>query len=310
VGGASIGLASSAAFIWDAAHGMRPLKDVLVTDYGLGPALQGWTLLGANGLSSDGKHIIGIGTNPGGQRDAWIVDLDAPAPPPQVVARHVFYNHSVFDGNDAAAGAADDAAVATDKVARMPGQRATFANVTSFDRGINGVMVDIEGLPAGDGPTPDDFEIGADGTRAISVSVRRGAGTGGSDRVTLLWPDFNTPTDPPTLAVGNGWLTVTVKANAHTGLAAPDVFSFGNLIGDADGTLRVNALDLAAVRRALSTAPITSPTDFNRDGRTNALDLATVKRNLGHSLPTAAAPVAIAALRTDRRVADEVLFPV
>ena len=47
----------------------------------------------------------------------------------------------------------------------------------------------------------------------------------------------------------------TVKANANTGLAAPDVFSFGNLIGETgDGSgssgWRVSALDLGAVKRA------------------------------------------------------------
>ena len=117
--------------------------------------------------------------------------------------------------------------------------------------------------------------------------------------VALIWCDYNPlDTSPLPQAVGNGWLTVTVKANGHTGLAAPDVFSFGNLIGETGDVglaagWRVSAIDLSAVRRALNgAAAITSTTDFNRDGRTNALDLATVKRNLNRvlpPLPTAAA---------------------
>jgi hypothetical protein len=45
----------------------------------------------------------------------------------------------------------DDGAIATDKVALPPGQTGTFANYTSYPRGINGIMVDIQGLadPAG-----------------------------------------------------------------------------------------------------------------------------------------------------------------
>ena len=63
------------------------------------------------------------------------------------------------------------------------------------------------------------------------------------------------------------------------------MFSFGNLIGDADGNSRINALDVAAVKRALGTTPdVTSRFDFNRDGRINALDIAVLKQNLGSLL--------------------------
>src|SRR5687768_14015394 len=52
-----------------------------------------------------------------------------PVPPPPaatVVGRWVFYNNSAFDGNDPAANAADDAAVAPDKVAALPGGATSF----------------------------------------------------------------------------------------------------------------------------------------------------------------------------------------
>jgi len=240
----------------------------------------------------------------------WKVDLGAL---PAVVGRHVFYNHSGYDGDNGAANAADDNAIATDKAALLPGESASFANVTSFDRGINGVMVDIVGLPQGATLTPDDFEIAGDGSRPLTVSVRRGAGMDGSDRVTLTWPDYNPLTDPVTMAVANGWLRVTVKANANTGLAAPDVFSFGNLIGetgDAAGAAeaRVTALDLASVRRALNAAPAAdSRTDFNRDGKTNALDLAIVRRALNRTLALMPMTAPTAPALPARRAADELL---
>jgi hypothetical protein len=218
-----------------------------------------------------------------------------------VVKRGVFYNNSKFDGHDGAANAADDAAIAPDKSPLLsPGQFPTFANVTSFDKGINGVMIDVANLPAGVELTPADFEI-AGGSRPVSVTVRRGAGAGGSDRVTLVWPDYRPGVEFAPSALANGWLTVTLRATERTGLAQPDVFSFGNLIGetgDAGDALgfHVNAIDLSTVKRALnSNAPITNATDFNRDGRVNALDLAVVKRNLNRGLPPPAPAAAVPA---------------
>ena len=247
-------------------------------------------------------------------------------PPARVVGRHVFYNHSAFDGGDAAANAADDGAVASDKQPLLAGQPATFASVTSYGKGINGVMVDVASLPHGETLTADDFDFGAAGN-PVSIEVRRGAGVDGSDRITLTWRDYN-PQDASPLpqAVANGWLTVTVKANRHTGLAAPDVFSFGNLVGDTGDsatTFRVNALDLGGVKRALNASSTgTGRFDFNRDGRVNALDLGMVKANLNRTLtpttttgigtlaPAVAPPLQfavakVAGVPTSRRVWEE-----
>jgi hypothetical protein len=106
-------------------------------------------------------------------------------------------------------------------------------------------------------------------------------------------------------AVKNTWLRVTVKPTAHTGLTQPDVFSFGNLVGETgDGNVapfRVSALDLSAVKRALNTtSDLAGRVDFNRDGRVNALDLAVARGSLNRSLGTTAgaAPFAIAAMPT------------
>jgi probable HAF family extracellular repeat protein len=66
--------ASPAAFIWDENNGMRKLQDVLQNDYGLD--LTGWTLAVANGITPDGKVIVGWGTNPEGNQEAFRVELD------------------------------------------------------------------------------------------------------------------------------------------------------------------------------------------------------------------------------------------
>ena len=211
-----------------------------------------------------------------------------------VIRRQVFYNNSAFDA--ARSLDSDDDAIAPDKRAWIAGSGpATFANVTSYTRGINGVMIDIAGLPEGVELTPDDFTATPP---PVSVLVRRGRGSDQTDRVTLYWPDYN----PASMSVvrnvvANGWLTVVVKANERTGLARPDAFTFGNLIGETgDASARfavVNALDVANVRRALNTdAGLASRVDFNRDGRVNALDLAVARTNYSHFLTPPPAPAA------------------
>lgn len=63
----------SEAFIWDEDSGMRNLKTVLLDLYGLD--LKDWTLKSANGISDDGRVIVGGGINPDGYSEAWMVIL-------------------------------------------------------------------------------------------------------------------------------------------------------------------------------------------------------------------------------------------
>jgi probable HAF family extracellular repeat protein len=67
------------AFIWDHINGMRSLRDVLVNDLGLGLAFSGWELTDARGISADGTVIVGFGTNPDGNTEAWRVVLPEPS---------------------------------------------------------------------------------------------------------------------------------------------------------------------------------------------------------------------------------------
>ena len=227
--------------------------------------------------------------------------FDVPPAPSTVVGRHVFYNRSAFDGFDGAADARDDAAVAPGKAALLPGRAAGAGNVTSYSRGINGVMIDVAGLPKGAFLDARDFAFRTGNTPDAArwaplasqpqVSTRRGAGVGGSDRVTLTWPDN---------VIRNTWLELTMKATAKTGLASPDVFYFGNLIGDAGGRgpLVVEASDVAGARtrvgRALTPADL-QYYDFNRDNAVNFLDVLAARRSLGQRLVTFGAGQALPA---------------
>ena len=188
----------------------------------------------------------------------------------KIVWRGTFYNNSAFDGNSPVANVQDDQAIAIDKRALLPGQTASFANYTSYSRGINGIMLDVEGLP-GD-LTADDFRFMVGNSLDVSlwqvapgpstITVRHGAGIGGSDRVTITWADGS---------LVNQWLQVNVKSTSRTGLEASDVFYFGNLQGESANGIdaRVNSTDQAAVRNEAIRQPAgatrASNTDHNRD---------------------------------------------
>ena len=191
----------------------------------------------------------------------------------------IFYNNSAWDGNSSAPNALDDGAIASDKIPLLPGQKAVFANYTSFHRGINGLMLDIVGGLGGQPTVGDfDFRVGNSDNLApwstapppFSITVRPGAGGGGSDRITIIWPDG---------AIQNQWLELRVRANSTTRLASPAVFYFGNAIGDSGNSIlnaQVDVSDENAARQnprnGLNPAPIDDPYDFNRDKRVDVSD--------------------------------------
>jgi hypothetical protein len=204
----------------------------------------------------------------------------------EVVAHHVFYNNSKWDGHDAlaqgdpAANEFDDGAIATDKTALLPGQTGTFANYTSYPRGINGIMVDIQGLAdpvaVGDGDLSEfDFRYGNDDTPGgwlpaptpLEVTVRDIGG--GVHRVTFVWADKAIP--------NKNWLQVTVKEHPNTGLAADDVFYFGNTVGENTGDFRVDYSDAFDIIWPLLGTPLPigpdHVADINRDGRIDYSDV-------------------------------------
>jgi hypothetical protein len=211
-----------------------------------------------------------------------------------VVGRHVFYNQSAFDGMDAGLNSSDDGAIATDKVAYLPGAGlAGTSNVTSYTRGINGIMID---LASNHGPlTLNDFtfKVGANNTPGAwadapaptGFTVRAGAGDGGSDRVEITWADN---------AIKNTYLQVIVEGNdatggpnTNTGLATSDVFYFGNRVGDS-GTdtpatfFQTTVSDSAQVFGNITgSAMIDNVYDYNRSGSVTTIDASIPFANLG-----------------------------
>ena len=226
--------------------------------------------------------VSSIGTPTG------IAFLQVDEPVVGIVGRHIFYNQSSFDGGSAAIEPVNDnAAIATDKTPYLPlGTTAVFDNITSYSRGINGIMVDIGNIP---GPiTASDFifKVGNNNTPSTwaaapapsAVSLVPGGGIAGSDRVIITWPSGS---------IMNTWLEVQVLANANTGLVTPDVHFWGNKVGDSGTgtpatTFVTNTTDSLQVFATLGgSKPITDLRDYNRDGQVNTTDSLQVFANLG-----------------------------
>ena len=77
VGSSASGTESFDAFIWDAEHGMRQLRQVLQADFGID--MTGWRLTAATTISADGRYIGGSGHDPSGQVTAWIAEVPEPS---------------------------------------------------------------------------------------------------------------------------------------------------------------------------------------------------------------------------------------
>jgi len=223
-----------------------------------------------------------------------------------IADRHVFYNNSAWD-----AGGDDDAAIGTDKTPLLPGQSPAPANYTNYHHGINGIMVDIDGVPVT--PTGSDFSFRVNeadnpdtwtSAPVPTVSVRPGEGFGGSDRVVFVWADG---------AILNRWIEVTVIANANTGLLADDVFYLGNSVGDTNGDGQVDAGDYNVLVSEFGQRGGLGALDADLDasGRVNLVDFAIARGAYGNTVqaPTppaapvaSAAPAASAAPVTESRV--------
>jgi len=210
-------------------------------------------------------------------------------------ARLVFYHNSAFDGPG------HDGAIATGISALLPGVIATASNYISYDKGLNGLMIDVAGLLPTATPSAADFRFKTGNTSnpatwttlltAPSVTVRRGAGVSGSDRLELVWADGT---------IRNTWLQVTLLANPNTGLPADDVFYFGSSVGDTTGDGRAGYPDLFAIFQH-NGQTVTAPNIYDIDGSGSIAlpDLFSAFRQMGRSpalnfisVPAAAGTVA------------------
>jgi hypothetical protein len=199
-----------------------------------------------------------------------------------VADRRLFYKNSGFSPNSTnniAQGWADPVAGSpSGKIALRPGQKAGSSNYCNYSRGLNGLYIDfIPSLPGPLGPGDFEFVVGNDNNPAgwapapppelIVTRVKSFTPADNRTRATLMWPD-------------------NVLSTTNTWLQSPDIFFFGNAVGDtfnSESDAQVDALDELAVRHhpiPLHKADLESPFDINRDGNVNVLDEALIR---GHA---------------------------
>ena len=275
-------------------------QSVLSEVHGDGDAnFTGWTFSSARhwGESSQGTWTLSVAdgyAQDAGTFNSWQLNVYGTTPNATnatVVDRHVFYNNSAFDGNNTAANAQDDAAIATDKDALLPGQAASFRNYTSYSKGINGVMIDVAGLanPAGIGS--DDVQVHTGNTNTPgswtsgpTPSIATRSIGGGVTRITLTWADNS---------IVKKWAKIRLLNNADTGLAVANTFYFGNAIGESGNAHNfgtgvtsdavVNGTDFAGARDNQrgtgNPAAVDFRWDYNRDRLVNGTDLAIARDN-------------------------------
>jgi secreted trypsin-like serine protease len=224
----------------------------------------------------------------------WIDSITAQ--PATVTGRRLFYNNSIWDnpGN----GFTDADAIATDKTAYIPNgsNTSTFAAMSSYTKGINGVMVELTGTHGT--LTTNDFSVKMSGqlgavnnapatwqaAPSFTLTLVPNTPTSGTDRYELTWADG---------AIMDRYMYVKVKGNdaaggndTNTGLAASDGFFFGSYVGDV-GTPEpypyVDATDQAQVRanQGPNAALPNNPYDFNRDAVVDNTDQNVARNNQG-----------------------------
>jgi hypothetical protein len=145
------------AFLWDETRGSRSLEDVLIADFGLGASLLNWELISARGVSADGRTIVGYGTNPTGNSEAFIAHLGTRAPRSSTWAFDGDGNWSTFSNW-------------TNGVPNSAGDGATFGAVITTSRTLT---VDLPiALSRIDFDSPNGYSIA--GTSSLTLDATNG----------------------------------------------------------------------------------------------------------------------------------------
>ena len=259
------------------AHYQQALRFINYNNTVGGP---GATPVVATFVANDGTHI--------GKPTTATININVASG--QVLGNRLFYNNSKYDLNSGAINANDDAAIASDKTGYNGTGTATFANISAFNKGITGIMVDLQSgigthsainLTSGDisfkvspatfvTTTYNQLSTWSVAPSPSAISVRMGAGQAGSDRLEITFA---------TGAIKNEWIEVDVHAGGNTGLSANDVFYFGSVIGDsgaADTVLLAktdgNDYNVPFSNIVGLTTPVWNLADYTKDGKVDGND--------------------------------------
>src|SRR5205085_11695591 len=103
-------------------------------------------------------------------------------------------------------------------------------NYTSYDKGINGLMVDVLNVPNQLTLNDFSFKVGNSNdpstwanAQTPSMTYLPGAGDNGTDRYEFIWPDKS---------IRGEWLQVTLLQTLNSGMPGPETGYFGNAPGE------------------------------------------------------------------------------
>ncbi|MDZ4853021.1 MAG: GEVED domain-containing protein [Pirellulaceae bacterium] len=201
---------------------------------------------------------------------------------------YIFYNESNFETVGGVAAAIDNSSKQLLQSSNVA-QATTFANVTNYSRGINGLVFDVNNLAATTLSTSDFIFRRPTGlvSGIVNPSTWANAPTpsiidvtpGSPSRVRIEWLNST---------IQDTWLQVILKSNANTGLGAPLVFYIGNAAGELNGLApyRVGTPELSTVQTGVSSelVPITDARDIDKSRRVGTTDLSFVQARVSSTI--------------------------
>lgn len=245
-----------------------------------------WSITPSAGISNQTVTITAADEDGGSAVATFTLDALV-----AVAGRQVFYNNSGYETNGGVNAALDSAKVLLKSTASA--QPTTFANVSNYVKGINGVVLDVAGL-ASTNLTASDFTFrvapnaisgaadpstwSAPSQAPTSITVIAGNSTTPA-RVRLEWNDN---------VIQNTWLQIIVKANVNTGLINREVFYLGHALAEVEGAspYRVSTTDVGLVRAGVGNAivSVNDIRDIDKDRRITTTDVGFIRARVSNTV--------------------------
>jgi endonuclease/exonuclease/phosphatase family metal-dependent hydrolase len=174
-----------------------------------------------------------------------------------------------------------------------------LSNLINSSDGINGLVFDISDLRRPDELSASDFIFQVSPTGAFSSGGNPPSSwasapapsvievtPGTTDRVVIRWPSG---------AIRNRWLRVSLLANSKTGLAQPEVFYLGHLLGETTGPtagfFTVTFADVLPIRALVGqTVDPSSLADIDKNGIVAFADVSAMRSGIGSELTVITIP--------------------
>jgi hypothetical protein len=219
-----------------------------------------------------------------------IVRLESSVPPAQIVNRFAFHAGYSGLGSNIDSGKV----LAREGAGPLPLE---YVNLINSAQGINGVGFDIQDLAGSLTAADFDFQISPLGAFVEGSNPPAGWAAapapstvtviaGAPSRVLVEWANQS---------IMNRWLRITVKANANTGLTAPEVFYLGHLLGETTGSqsgpFTVAFADITPIRSVVGgVVNANSIHDIDKNGTVSFADISAMRPNVGAQLTNITIP--------------------